>query len=82
MGFSVLSGLGHQQLKLMLGMGTADMLEEGSLLPFVLESKPLLFLYMSMVQRRPLVVVTSMSWTSRNGPIEITVVDILLISFL
>lgn len=66
----------------MLGMGTADMLEEGSLLPFVLESKPLLFLYMSMVQRRPLVVVTSMSWTSRNGPIEITVVDILLISFL
>ena len=36
-GFSVLSGLGNQQLKLMLGMGTADVLEGGSLLPFVLD---------------------------------------------
>jgi len=37
MGFSVLSGLGHQQLELLLGMSTADMLEERTLLPFVLD---------------------------------------------
>jgi len=37
MGFSVLLGLSHQQLELVLSMGTADMLEERTLFSLVLD---------------------------------------------
>ncbi|MEI8187198.1 MAG: hypothetical protein WCG19_10945 [Chlorobiaceae bacterium] len=37
MGFSVLPGLGQQQLELMFRMSTADVLQERTLLPLVLD---------------------------------------------